>query len=46
MIREGDRIVPAPWPPAGEPAGSHADGPPDGWVRSSRATFVPVSRPG
>jgi hypothetical protein len=41
MIRSGGPIVPAPWPAAGEPAGSHPDGGPDGWVRSTRATFVP-----
>jgi NIPSNAP len=46
VIRTGGEIVPAPWPASGEPAGSHADGPPDGWVRSSRATFVPEARPG
>jgi hypothetical protein len=45
-IRDGGAIIPAAWPAGGEPAGSRADGPPDGWVRSSRATFVPDSRPG
>ena len=46
VTREGGDIVAAPWPATGEPAGSHADGPPDGWVRSTRATFVPGPRPG
>ncbi|MBA2718778.1 MAG: NIPSNAP family protein [Chloroflexi bacterium] len=46
LIRDGEQIVSAPWPAAGEAAGSHADGPPDGWVRSSRATFVPETPPG
>ena len=41
MIREGGEVVAVPWPASGAPAGSHADGPPDGWVRSTRATFVP-----
>jgi len=41
IIREGGAVTPIAWPAGGEPAGSHADGPPDGWVRSSRATFVP-----
>jgi hypothetical protein len=39
-VREGGGVIAAPWPAAGDPAGSHADGPPDGWTRSSRATFV------
>ena len=39
-FREGGSVIAAPWPVGGEPAGSHADGPPDGWIRSSRATFV------
>lgn len=39
-IRVGGAVGAAPWPATGEPAGSHTDGPPDGWVRSSRATFV------
>jgi hypothetical protein len=43
VIRNGGEVVPAPGPAVGEPAGSHADGPPDGWVRSTRATFVPIS---
>ena len=42
-IRVGDDVIAAPWPAAGEPAGSHADGPPDGWTRSTRATFVRAS---
>jgi len=46
VIREGGSVVAAPWPVTGEPAGSHADGPPDGWGRSTRSTFVSESRPG
>ena len=42
VIRDGGEVSAAPWPAEGEPAGSHADGPPDGWVRSARATFVPI----
>ena len=41
IIREGGVVTPTAWPAGGEPAGSSADGPPDGWVRSTRATFVP-----
>jgi hypothetical protein len=44
IIREGGEVTPVAWPTPGEPAGSHADGPPDGWVRSSRSTFVPGGR--
>jgi hypothetical protein len=40
VIREGGRIVAAPWPAGGAPAGSHSDAPPNGWARSARATFV------
>jgi hypothetical protein len=46
VIREGGTVTPVPWPANGERAGSHPDGPPDGWVGSSRATFVPESPPG
>jgi hypothetical protein len=45
-IREGGSVIAAPWPASGEPAGSHAGGPPDGWTRSSRSTFVRASRIG
>lgn len=38
--REGGRLVDVPWPHSGERPGSRADGPPDGWVPSSRRTFV------
>jgi hypothetical protein len=41
LIREGGKVGPTSWPASGAPAGSNPDGPPDGWVRSSRATFVP-----
>jgi hypothetical protein len=40
LIREGGTVVPTAWPATGAPAGSHVDGPPDGWVRSTRATVV------
>ena len=40
LIREGGDLVATPWPASGERAGSHADGPPDGWARSTRATFT------
>ena len=46
IIREGGSIESVVWPASGEPAGSRADGPPDGWIRSSRATFVPEPPPG
>lgn len=46
IIRDGGTVTAVPWPAGGEPAGSNPDGPPDGWVRSSRATFVPESPPG
>ena len=45
LIRDGGQVVAAPWPAAGDRAGSNADGPPDGWIRSSRATFVPETPP-
>ena len=45
IVREGGTVTPIAAPAAGgESAGSHADGPPDGWVRSTRATFVPERR--
>jgi hypothetical protein len=40
LIRDGGNVIAIPWPAPGEPAGSRADGPPDGWDRSTRATFV------
>lgn len=46
VIRDGGTVTPVAWPARGEHAGSHPDGPPDGWVRSSRATFVPESPSG
>jgi hypothetical protein len=45
IIREGGQVLQAPWPAAGDPAGSHLDFGPDGWARSSRATFVPALEP-
>jgi hypothetical protein len=42
IIRDGGDVPPiAPPPAGGDRAGSRADGPPDGWGRSTRATFVP-----
>jgi hypothetical protein len=41
FVREGGRITRPPWPPGGEKAGSTPDSPPEGWMRSARATFVP-----
>lgn len=47
LIREGGRVVPAPWPAPGDPAGSNVDGTPDGWARSPGFTAVPeVTRGG
>jgi hypothetical protein len=41
MHREGGRLTSVPWPVAGERPGSRsADDPPDGWVTSTRRTFV------
>jgi hypothetical protein len=40
LLREGGLLAAAPWPAPGDRAGSTADGPPDGWVRSPRASFV------
>ena len=40
FVSRGGPVEAAPWPASGAPAGSNPDGPPDGWVRSSRATFV------
>jgi hypothetical protein len=45
IVREGGEILAADWPAAGAPAGSTGDTAPDGWARSTRATFVPA-RPG
>ena len=41
VIRDGGNLGPAQALTPGPAAGSHADGPPDGWTRSSRSTFVP-----
>jgi hypothetical protein len=40
LMREGGTLAAAPWPAPGARAGSTPDDPPDGWVRSPRATFV------
>jgi hypothetical protein len=40
LVREGGALAAAPWPAPGARAGSTLDAPPDGWVRSPRATFV------
>jgi hypothetical protein len=41
LYRDGGRLTQAPWPAAGEPAGSRADLPPDNWTTSTRRSFVP-----
>jgi hypothetical protein len=41
LSRDGGALSLAQWPATGEPAGSRPDGPPDGWVPSTRRTFVP-----
>jgi hypothetical protein len=45
LVRESGTLGAAPWPASGASAGSTPDDPPDGWVRSPRATFV-RERPG
>ncbi len=45
IVREGGELVAHPLPVAGEPAGSRADAPPEGWSPSTRRTFVPVRVP-
>ena len=40
-VREGGEIARTAWPASGAAAGSTADDPPDGWARSTRATFTP-----
>jgi len=40
-IRQGGRLITAPWPATGEPAGSRADSPPEGWSASTRRIFAP-----
>jgi hypothetical protein len=39
IVRAGDAAA-VTWPAAGEPAGSRGDGPPEGWITSTRRTFV------
>jgi hypothetical protein len=39
LVRDGSLVEAGV--PHGERPGSHLDGPPDGWTRSNRATFVP-----
>jgi hypothetical protein len=46
FVREGGNLVAQPFPAAGEPAGSRADGPPAGWSPSTRRTFVSSRMPG
>jgi NIPSNAP protein len=41
IVRDGDQPTTVAWPASGEPGGSRGDGPPDGWVASTRRTFVP-----
>jgi hypothetical protein len=43
-VREGGEIARTEGPASGAPAGSTLDDPPDGWVRSTRATFIPLNR--
>ncbi len=40
IVREGP-LIHTPWPAPGVRAGSNPDGPPEGWVTSTRTTFVP-----
>jgi len=39
--REGGALTFLPWPIDGERPGTRPDGPPDGWIVSTRRTFVP-----
>ena len=41
-VRQGGEIARTEWPASGAAAGSTADDPPDGWSRSTRATFTPT----
>jgi hypothetical protein len=41
-IGETGKVVAAPMPSTGQPAGSTPDSPPDGWVRSAQARFVRI----
>src|SRR3954469_2864057 len=38
LVRQGGAVDAVPWPAAGEPGGSRGDGPPDGWIASTRRT--------
>jgi hypothetical protein len=40
-VREGGEIARTEWPALGAPVGSTDDDPPDGWARSTGATFIP-----
>ena len=40
LYRDGGSLITAEWPAGGEPAGSRADDPPEGWVPSTRHLFV------
>ena len=46
LLHADDTLVKPPPTIGGEPAGSNLDGPPDGWGRSTRATFVPLAKAG
>ena len=46
VLREADHVATAPPVAAGPAAGSTPDQPPDGWMRSTRATFAAVDRVG
>ncbi len=40
FVHPGGDLEAVPWPAGGAPAGSMKDDPPEGWIRSSRSTFV------
>jgi hypothetical protein len=41
VLRDGAKAGRVPFPAPGEPGGSRSDSPPDGWIPSTRRTFVP-----
>jgi hypothetical protein len=45
FYRDGGEMTAASWPATGEPAGSRADSPPDGWAPSTRRMFVRARAP-